>query len=168
MIIVIHQVVIQANFFCTWYFCGPTAAIHIPMLTSSPCKTFLTLHSGLSVLIHPPPPHSHLLVGTLPGRLSVYLHCRRATEPGHERPRSLSRRQTPGRLDWHTQAPATSQYDPLPSSAWNWVRTGDKSSSHTVCLTHHCSTEHSCFFHLKFTKECTEVKHKWRTTKSNT
>lgn len=22
----------------TWYFCGPTAAIHIPMLTSSPCN----------------------------------------------------------------------------------------------------------------------------------
>lgn len=116
-----------------------------------------------------PPSHGHLLAGTLPGRLSVYLHCWRATGPGPERLHSLSRRQTPGRLDWHTQAPATSQYDPLPSSAWNWVRTGDKSSSsHPVCLTHHCLTEHSCFFHLKFTKECTEVKHKWMTTNSKT
>lgn len=166
MIIVIPRVVIQTISFCTWYFCGPTAAIHIPMLTSSPCKTFLTLHSGLSALIDPQ--HSHLLAGTLPGRLSGYLHCWRATGRGHERPRSLSRRQTQGRLDWHTQAPATSQYDPLPSSAWNWVRMGDKSSSHPVCLTHHCLTEHSCFFHLKLTKECTEVKHKWTTTKSNT
>ena len=36
----------------TWYFCGPTAAIHIPMLTSSPCNNthdrLLTLFSWLS------------------------------------------------------------------------------------------------------------------------
>lgn len=106
----------------TWYFCGPTAAIHIPMLTSSPCNIqdrFLTSYLWLSAIISP---HSHLLSGTLPGRPSVYLHYWRATVPGHERPRSLSRRRTPGRLDWRTPAPATSQCGPLPSSAWNWVR----------------------------------------------
>lgn len=107
----------------TWYFWGPTAAIQIPMLTSSPCNetsgTFYLYDRGLPVGA----------VRWLPDRASGPLRSWRATGPDRARPRSPSRRRTPGRPGWRTPAPATSRSDPPPSSAWNWVRTADGSQS---------------------------------------
>lgn len=105
----------------TWYFWGPTAAIQIPMLTSSPCNetrgAFYFYDQGLPVGA----------TRRLPDRASGSLRSWRAIGPDRARPRSPSRRRTPGRPGWRTPAPATSRSDPPPSSAWNWVRTADGS-----------------------------------------
>lgn len=99
----------------TWYFCGPTAAIHIPMLTSSPCNETDSSRYIRGDIISPQ------VLDLSPGRPSVSPRCRPATGSGHETPRSPSRRRMLGTLDWDTPAPATSRCDRPPSSAWNWT-----------------------------------------------
>lgn len=113
-------------------------------------------YSRLSAM---PPPTGSCSRVTLPGRPSVRPRCWRATGPGHERPRSRSRRRTPGRRDWRTPAPATSQCGPLPSSVGNWVRMVRRVI--IACgLRHH----RSAFSQLEFSRQKSENAGKVNTT----
>lgn len=134
----------------------PYPHAHVFSLENNTRRTESSHH----ILDYPPcPPTGSCSRVTLPGRPSVRPRCWRATGPGHERPRSRSRRRTPGRRDWRTPAPATSQCGPLPSSVGNWVRMVRRVI--IACgLRHH----RSAFSQLEFSRQKSENAGKVNTT----